>query len=526
MKRALALSFALAFWWSCQAAADPVVPSERVRSSVNVREQADRTSRVVGTLKVGEQADYLGAAEGWFRVRLADGTLGFVSAPWTRVVPQAPAASPERPARRKPFLTGFFEGFRRFSWARPANVEVVIRDPDAAQTVYRNTDPDLPVAGFALLEDSGNFHDIVLVLDRSTSTNEHTGMDVDADGEVDGGWMGSDSIFAAQILAAGNFVRALRDLPHNRQGQRIRLGIVTYAGDEELALAAQDRDLDLAADTVYRLAARDAQVRLPLTHDYGAVQRELERLASETPVGMTDVAAGVGRAIIELEGLSAWGAQSEARQAQKVILFLTDGKPRLPYGKRQAERVAAFAGKLASQAGIRINAFALGENAVTRSTNDAVKRMARRTGGSHTALENPGEVVSVLETTPFSIVDRVQIVNRTTSRATRYIATGIDGSFYGEVPLLEGPNEIEVAAVMTDGRTVYEQFTIRYVHGAPERELEEQLKHLRIENEALIERIKADMARDIVRVRKREEQRRSLELKGDETRARWPADLE
>jgi Mg-chelatase subunit ChlD len=485
-----------------------VEPTAQVTSRVVVRAAPDPKSRDVGSLARGSRAEHLGGVDGWRRVRLADGTVGFVSEPWTRLAPgtmtsTAPAPRPEA----KPKASGF--GWFRSEPETP-KVEIAIRDP--ASATYRNTDPDLPVSGLARLANSGNYHDIVLALDTSTSTNEPTGIDVNGDGVVDRDFKGQDSIHAAQIQAARGFVRALRGLPRNQGGERVRLAIVTYAGAETLHLHPPDANLELGPELVYSLGARDASTRVPLTSDYAAVERALDRLAKQMPIGMTDVAAGIGRGLVELEGLSVQGALSQPREAQKVILFLTDGRPRLPYGPDQAERAALYAGKLASEAGIRINAFALGRDRVTRKPNAAVKRMARRSGGRFTELDQPGDVIAVLEQTPFSIVDRVKLANRTTGTQSRAIATALDGSFYGEIPLREGQNEIEVEAILTNGEHTTHVFSVAWVNRAPEQELEAQLRRIRMENEALIQQIKAELALDIERTRKRQKQKRSLSV--------------
>jgi hypothetical protein len=219
------------------------------------------------------------------------------------------------------------------------------------------------------------------------------------------------------------------------------------------------------------------------------------------------------------------GAQSTPRaDAQKVILFLTDGKPSLPYDKDQADRAASLAGKLAAKKGIRINAFALGHNAVTREDNDAIKRMARRTGGAHVALESPADIVSVLRSTPFSLVEQVQLVNVTTGSETDYIATGIDGSFYGEIPLVEGTNTIEITAHLDDDRQATETLQIEYVNSRPTEELVKQLKQLKLENEELILAIKDRLAREMAR--KRMQQERALEMQVEENPGSWPASAE
>ncbi len=66
--------------------AQVVVPSERVRVSVTVREQPDADSPRIGRLRVDESAEFLRSVPRWHEVRLADGRQGFVSKSWTRVV--------------------------------------------------------------------------------------------------------------------------------------------------------------------------------------------------------------------------------------------------------------------------------------------------------------------------------------------------------------------------------------------------------------------------------------------------------
>lgn len=73
--------------------ADVVVPTDDVVTRVVVRASATADSDDVGRLRPGEQAEYLGSVLRWHRVRLTDGTEGFVSKRWTRVIPEAGAAS-------------------------------------------------------------------------------------------------------------------------------------------------------------------------------------------------------------------------------------------------------------------------------------------------------------------------------------------------------------------------------------------------------------------------------------------------
>jgi hypothetical protein len=497
--------------------ADAVVPSAAVRSRVVVRERPDPASRDVGSLRPRDRAEYLGAAPGWRRVRLADGTTGFVSEAFTQVERRAANAEPARP--RAPSAWQRLGAALGISRPEPRDVEIEVRDPRLEGGVYRHLDPELPVAGFARLAGESLRHDVVVALDVSSSTQEHAGVDVNGDGRRDDGWKGPDSIHRAQLAAARRLVASLERMPHNRGGERIRIGLVTYSGDESLRRLPEDAERRPSDAEIVRLAARDADVALALTGDYADARRALDRLERMQPVGMTDVAAGVGRALIELEGDVERGARSRARaDARKTILLLTDGKPSLPFDRRQADAAAKWAGRMAAEAGVVVNAFAIGRDAVSRSENEALERMAHRSRGRYVELERPGDVVPALESTALASIERVELANRTTGRDARAVATGIDGSFYGEVRLAEGMNEIEVAGVLSDGSRGTHALRVFYERGRPLAELALELERIRRENEVLVERIRTKLALEVEAVRRR--QRKSLEV---EARAPVPA---
>lgn len=67
--------------------ADTVVPTQDVTTRVVVRASASSTSADIGSLRPGEEAEFLGSVPNWYRVRLSNGTVGFVSKRWTRLVP-------------------------------------------------------------------------------------------------------------------------------------------------------------------------------------------------------------------------------------------------------------------------------------------------------------------------------------------------------------------------------------------------------------------------------------------------------
>jgi beta-lactamase superfamily II metal-dependent hydrolase len=73
--------------------ADTVVPTQGVTSRVVVRAGASAQTADVGSLRPGQQAELLGSMPSWYRVRLSDGTEGFVAKRWTRIVPAASAGA-------------------------------------------------------------------------------------------------------------------------------------------------------------------------------------------------------------------------------------------------------------------------------------------------------------------------------------------------------------------------------------------------------------------------------------------------
>jgi hypothetical protein len=180
-----------------------------------------------------------------------------------------------------------------------------------------------------------------------------------------------------------------------------------------------------------------------------------------------------------------------------LILFMSDGEPSLPFGHQVAEAAAIDAAKLASESGIRVNTFALGSNPVTREVNHSIVKMAARSNGRFVAVDNPGEIVATYDDTDFAFVDRIRLINRTTGRESDSIATGIGGSFYGEIGLVEGVNEIEAVAYLLGGSESSKTFYVEYQNGTPTQELLDQLERVRRENASLTEQIRQGLAREI-----------------------------
>jgi hypothetical protein len=505
MRRTLFLLFLTVMLTPALSVADSVVPSDRVKSHLRVRSAAE--GPVIGSLRPGESAGLLATQGEWQQIELADGRVGFVSAAWTRLVrepePVTTAHLQVQPGGLGGKLRGFFHEVGTWFGA-PPRVDLVLRDPVRDGAVHEHDDPLLPVAGLATPEGSSGTYDLVLALDTSTSTQAFSLADVNGDGRLDDGWKGPDSIYQAQLRAAREFIAALGGLPHNRGGERIRVGLVTFAGDED----APSEGFEASPAALLALARLDATLHVPVTSDYARLDRTLEELASREPDGATDFAAGIGSAMAAL-GVLTPGAAAEgpSGEAQRAILFMTDGKPRLPVERETAERAALYASSLARDAGVRIHTFALGRDSVRRDRkmNPVVARMARRSGGRFMQLEEPGAIVELLSSTSFSFVSTVRLANATRGHEIPEIATAIDGSFYGELPLAEGVNEIEVEAVLNDGRRATRTLQVTWVDTKPIKALEHKLARLREDNAVLVEQLRKKLVGEMRTVKRNEE---------------------
>ena len=78
--------------------ADSVVPIDKVENHVNIRLEPDAASDVVGRLNQGSSLELVSEVEGWYEVMLEGDATGFISADWTRVIPDEEVAAEAEPA--------------------------------------------------------------------------------------------------------------------------------------------------------------------------------------------------------------------------------------------------------------------------------------------------------------------------------------------------------------------------------------------------------------------------------------------
>jgi len=387
----------------------------------------------------------------------------------------------------------------------PVPVRVVIDSPKPGERVENKAD-QAPIRGTAVAsgERPADF-DVMVVIDVSGSTDEPSGVDVDGNGVVGvdphlelmppGSYPDDlrntdpgDSILNAEAAAA-------RALLKSFDPRRVRVGLITFSGEVD-PTTGERRSLD----------QQDAWVEVPLTSDYDRVRAAIEAMVAKGAYGATDFAAGVRLAVAELAGLP--GAQSRPRaHAKPVMLFLTDGVPSFPIGRGDRTdpgdiEAAINAAKLAHEAGIVINTYALGPEAL--SGPKTVTEMARVSLGTYTPVQNPGNIISLLQGVSFANIEDVVITNLSTGDFSTDVRLNPDGSFLGFVPVREGKNQVRVTALASDGTRGSATVELEFGRAAlSDRELALQLEQIRRMNKELL----------LLRERKRIDEFRSKEKK-------------
>ncbi len=333
-----------------------------------------------------------------------------------------------------------------------AEVRVTIDSPRPGERVENRVD-QAPIRGAASAdgERPADF-DVMIVMDVSGSTRAASGVDVDGDGIVGfnpqqellppgsypEGLLSTDpedTILHAEAAAARALIAGL-------DARRVRVGLATFAGE-----------VDPSTGHRRSVNQQDAWLEVPLTHDFAAIRRGIDGVVARGPSGATNFSAGIRLGVTELANLP--GARSTPRAgAQAVMLFLTDGVPSLPIGSGAVTdpgdiEAAISAAGLAKTAGIRINTYALGPHALTFP--QAVTEMARVSLGTFTPVQNPGDIVALLQGVSFANVEDVVIANLTTGDFSTDVRLEPDGSFSGFVPVRPGRNQVRVTALASDG---------------------------------------------------------------------------
>ena len=348
--------------------------------------------------------------------------------------------------------------------------------------------------------------DIAFVIDTSESTAAPSGADIDGDGKVGtragSSWLSifgqvlplpntdrGDSVLAAEIAAVKTLLEQL-------DPRTTRVGVTAFSGDRDVMTP-------------------DAYTVVPLTTDFDRVRKGLDDLLDYGPNGMTNMAEGVDRGIIELIGSRS--AYSEPRiGARRVMLFLTDGTPTLPYVTRRDNiREAISRASRAARWGVRIDTYAIGEEALQEPI--VAIEMARVTNGRFTPVREPRNLRAIFENLDFAQIAELKITNLTTKGPASYSIQNPDGSFAALVPMREGSNVVEVFARATDGSQARERIKLRFL---AERRAQELPPRLVAQRNRLLENHLLDLQRRRLKIEldRDEEIRRELMVEIDRER--------
>lgn len=217
--------------------------------------------------------------------------------------------------------------------------------------------------------------DVVIAIDRSTSTRDPTGFDLDGNGVI-GEYRQSeytdrgDSLLAAELAAVDRLI-------HVAELGGMRFAIVSYSGRNDFPLE----------DSVTQLVDRnDARVETELTDDLTALEAAVSRIQRRGSDGASSFAPAMRLAVRSL----ATGDVGAARRRR--VLFLADAPTPVRYAPmrriaRDDWRMEVEA-RRAIEARISFHSFGLGE-AANEAPVHTLAQIAGATGGTYRAVPDP-----------------------------------------------------------------------------------------------------------------------------------------
>ena len=282
------------------------------------------------------------------------------------------------------------------------------------------------VRGWAGTGERGR-HDVVIVLDRTASTFEPSGADVDGDGKIGrtvriglGGGRSlevvsdpDDTIASAQLIAARRLIERL-------DPDSTRMGLITF-------------------DRTERVLAR---IGTPTNE----ILEALNALPNRPGPGGTYFYGAIIAAIKVFEQ-----APTNGENRNRSIIFLSDGLPNRPSPPTSAAKAAVRASQHAARAKIRIYSFALGPEVASRPK--VFLDMAKANGGELLIVEDPSGIVDFVPHMSLTSLSGVKIDNLSASQSARAIRLFPDGTFDGYIPLSPGENLLRITVSGEAGGT-------------------------------------------------------------------------
>jgi hypothetical protein len=223
--------------------------------------------------------------------------------------------------------------------------------------------------------------DVAIAIDRSSSTREPTGIDIDGDGEI-GEFRRSeytdlgDSMLAAELAA----VQRLVDVA--RLGG-MRFAIVSYSGRE---------DFPLEDSVTQRVDRKDARLEAALTDDLGTLESAVTRVGERGSDGASSFAPAMRLALRSLNARN----RSDEPARRRRVLFLSDSPTPVRYGPMESilydDWRMEVEARRAIASGVSFHSFALGAAAAAADSPHALAQIAGATGGSYRVVPDPRDL--------------------------------------------------------------------------------------------------------------------------------------
>ena len=216
--------------------------------------------------------------------------------------------------------------------------------------------------------------DVVIAIDRSTSTREPTGLDLDGDGTV-GEFRQSrytdhdDSTLAAELAAVDRLIDVARL-------GGMRFAIISYSGRE---------NFPLEDSVTQRVDRDDARLEAELTDDPAALEAAVARVARRGPDGASSFAPAMRLALRSLEAV-------DTPAPRRRVLFLSDSPT--PVRFAPMTRIARddwrmeLEARRAIESGVSFHSFGIGEGADSDDFH-ALVQIAGATGGTYRPVPDP-----------------------------------------------------------------------------------------------------------------------------------------
>ena len=146
----------------------------------------------------------------------------------------------------------------------------------------------------------------------------------------------------------------------------------------------------------------------------------------------------------------------------------------------------------------------------------ALTEISSITQGTFTAVRNAGDIVNFLSGVSFANISDVVVTNLTTGDISFDVEVLPDGSFLAFVPVREGKNQVELAALASDGGEQRIQIDVDFEKsGLTPRELAIELERVKKRNQALMRLIEQRRIEAF-----RERQRKRIEVEAESTSER------